>query len=98
MDDVDVDYDIVNDIEDIVGGDSTKLEGFAKGTNKIKKTKGQKAVDEAEESSAYFQQDRADFNKGPEIDPTDWVDENPDFAKGGRVSFTKGGLANILRT
>ena len=96
MDDVDVDYDIVNDIEDIVGGDSTKLEGFAKGTNKIKKTKGQKAVDEAEESSAYFQQDRADFNKGPEIDPTDWVDENPDFAKGGRVSLSNGGLAKIL--
>ena len=83
MDDVDVDYDIVNNIEDIVGGDSTKLEGFAKGTNKTKTTRGQKAVDEAEARSSYYQQERADFNQGPEIDPTDWAKEDPDFATGG---------------
>ena len=76
LDDVDVDYDIVPDIEDIVGGNSTELEGFAKGTGETKYTKGQKAVDEADARSQYSQQERADFDQGPEIDPTDYTYED----------------------
>ena len=76
LDDVDVDYDTVKDIEDIVGGDSTQLEGFAKGTGKTKYTKGQKAVDEADARSQYSGQERADFDKGPEVDPTDYYYED----------------------
>ena len=83
MDDVDADYETVENLDEILGGNSTKLEGFAKGTNKEKYTKGAKAVDEADQASQYYQQDRADFNKGPEIDPTDYIDETQDFAKGG---------------
>ena len=76
LDDVDVDYDTVPDIEDIVGGNSTELEGFAKGTGETKYTKGQKAVDEADARSQYSQQERADFDQGPEIDPTDYTYED----------------------
>ena len=76
MDDVDVDYDTVKDIDDIVGGNSTQLEGFAKGTNETKYTKGQKAVDEADARSQYSGQERADFDGGPEIDPTDYYYED----------------------
>ena len=76
LDDVDVDYDTVKDIDDIVGGNSTQLEGFAKGTNETKYTKGQKAVDEADARSQYSGQERADFDGGPEIDPTDYYYED----------------------
>ena len=76
LDDVDVDYDTVPDIEDIVGGNSTELEGFAKGTGETKYTKGQKAVDEADARSQYSGQERADFDQGPEIDPTDYYYED----------------------
>ena len=76
LDDVDVDYDTVKDIDDIVGGNSTELEGFAKGTGETKYTKGQKAVDEADARSQYSGQERADFDQGPEIDPTDYYYED----------------------
>ena len=76
LDDVDVDYDTVKDIDDIVGGNSTELEGFAKGTGETKYTKGQKAVDEADARSQYSGQERADFDGGPEIDPTDYYYED----------------------
>ena len=76
LDDVDVDYDTVPDIEDIVGGNSTELEGFAKGTGETKYTRGQKAVDEADARSQYSEQERADFDQGPEIDPTDYTYED----------------------
>jgi len=49
-DDFDVDFEVVDDVESILGGDSTKLEGFAKGTNKDKYTKGQYRIDEADAS------------------------------------------------
>ena len=76
LDDVDVDYDTVPEVDDILGGNSTQLEGFAKGTNKAKKTKGEKLVEEADQRSNYYQQERADFDKGPEIDPTDYYYED----------------------
>jgi len=76
LDDVDVDYDTVKDIDDIVGGNSTELEGFAKGTGEVKYTKGQKLVDEADARSQYSGQERADFDQGPEIDPTDYYYED----------------------
>ena len=69
--DYDVDYNTVEDLDSILGGNSTKLEGFAKGTNKEKYTKGQRAVDEADS--------RADVYEGPDIDMSDYED----FAKGG---------------
>jgi len=69
--DYDVDYNKVKDLDDLLGGNSTKLEGFAKGTNKEKYTKGQRAVDEADS--------RADVYEGPDIDMSDYED----FAKGG---------------
>ena len=64
--DYDVDFNTVKDVDDILGGDSTKLEGFAKGTNKEKYTKGQRAVDEADA--------RADVYEGPDIDMSDYED------------------------
>jgi len=69
--DYDVDYNTVKDLDDLLGGNSTRLEGFAKGTNKEKYTKGQRAVDEADS--------RADVYEGPDIDMSDYED----FAKGG---------------
>jgi len=69
--DYDVDYNTVKDLDDLLGGNSTKLEGFAKGTNKEKYTKGQRAVNEADS--------RADVYEGPDIDMSDYED----FAKGG---------------
>ena len=86
-DDFDLDGVNVNSVDELLGGSSTKLEGFAKGTGKTKKTIGQKRIDDSE-----YYNERADVHDPYEsMDPTD-------FAKGGRASFTKGGLANILRT
>ena len=67
--DYDVDFNTVKDVDDILGGDSTKLEGFAKGTNKEKYTKGQKAVDEADAIG-----EQADVYEGPDIDMSDYED------------------------
>ena len=65
--DYDVDYNTVKDLDEILGGNSTKLEGFAKGTNKEKYTKGQKLVDEADAIG-----ESADVYEGPDIDMSDY--------------------------
>jgi hypothetical protein len=64
--DYDVDFTSVKDVEDILGGNSTELEGFAKGTKETKLTRGQKAVDEADS--------RLDVDEGPDIDLSDYED------------------------
>ena len=75
------DYDIdgvnVDEIDDILGGSSTKLEGFAKGTNKEKYTIGQKRIDEADARGASKDESlRADINDPyGDIDPTDFTDD-----------------------
>jgi len=68
-DDFDVDFEVVEDVEQILGGDSTKLEGFAKGTKKDKYTIGQRNIDEADAI-----QERADVFEGPDIDMSDYED------------------------
>jgi len=70
MDDFDVDGVIVDDIDEILGGNATKLEGYAKGTGETKYTKGQKAIDMADAEGT-----RADFPEY-EIDPTDYYYED----------------------
>ena len=62
--DYDVDYTSVKNVDDILGGNSTELEGFAKGTKETKITKGQRAVDEAD--------GRLDVDEGPDIDLSDY--------------------------
>ena len=62
-DDFDVDFETVDDVEQILGGDSTKLEGFAKGTGKSKYTQGQRNIDAAEAV-----QERADVFELEDID------------------------------
>jgi len=75
------DYDIdgvnVDEIDDILGGSSTKLEGFAKGTNKEKYTIGQRRIDEADARGASKDESlRADINDPyGDIDPTDFTDD-----------------------
>jgi hypothetical protein len=86
MDDYDVDGEIVDDVEDILGGNSTMLEGYAKGTGKSKYTKGQYQIDRAEAMN-----ERADFPEF-EVDPTDYIDEVEDIEP-----FRKGGLATMFR-
>ena len=84
--DYDVDYSVVEDLDDILGGDSTKLEGFAKGTGEVKYTKGAKQVDDADaqfnyddplsENPAYRPSDaRADVIEGPDVDLSDYYDD-----------------------
>ena len=68
-DDFDVDFEVVDDVEQILGGDSTALEGFAKGTGKSKYTQGQRNIDAAEAT-----QERADVFEGPDIDMSDYED------------------------
>ena len=68
-DDFDVDFEVVDDVEQILGGDSTKLEGFAKGTKEDKYTIGQRNIDAAEAT-----QERADVFEGPDIDMSDYED------------------------
>jgi len=67
--DFSVDAEIVDDVEDILGGDSTFLEGYAKGTGKAKYTKGQRRIDEADAMNEradeiYYEADYDDFAKG----------------------------------
>jgi len=86
------DYDIdgvnVNDIDEILGGSSNQLEGFAKGTGKTKNTIGQRRIDEADARGAsskeeYGRTERADvYDPYEGMDPTDFVDPE-DFASGG---------------
>ena len=66
-DDFDVDFEVVDDVEQILGGDSTALEGFAKGTGKSKYTQGQRNLDAADAI-----QERADVFEGPDIDMSDY--------------------------
>ena len=70
-DDYDVDGVVLNDVDEVLGGSATKLEGFAKGTGKEKYTIGQKRIDEAEALG-----ERADENiPYKDMDPTDFADE-----------------------
>ena len=75
--DYDVDGVNVDEIDDILGGSSTKLEGFAKGTNKEKYTIGQKRIDEADARGASKDESlRADINDPyGDVDPTDFTDD-----------------------
>ena len=69
--DYDVDYEVVKDVDDILGGNATQLEGFAKGTNKTKETRGSNLVDKAEADL-----ERADvYDPYGDIDPTDFTDD-----------------------
>mgnify|MGYP000088314624 CR=1 FL=1 len=87
-DDYDIDGVTVDDLDELLGGSSNQLEGFAKGKTRFTKTRGQTRVDEAEARGAsskaeYGMTDRADFNDPyRDMDPTDLVDPE-DFAKGG---------------
>ena len=82
------DYDIdgvnVDKIDDILGGSSNQLEGFAKGTGKTKYTTGQRRIDEADARGASTDESlRADVNDPYEgVDGSDFVDPE-DFATGG---------------
>ena len=69
MDDYDVDGVVVDDIDDILGGNATELEGYAKGTGESKYTKGQKQIDMADAEGT-----RADVDEGPDIDLSDYED------------------------
>ena len=69
MDDYDVDGVVVKDIDDILGGNATELEGFATGTGKSKYTRGQKEIDMADAQGT-----RADVDEGPDIDMSDYED------------------------
>ena len=72
----DADGEVVESIDDILGGNSTQLEGYAKGTGEVKYTPGQRKIDEAEAIG-----DRAD-------DVTPYKDVDPtDFAKGGLATM-----------
>jgi len=72
----DADGEVVDKIDDILGGNSTQLEGYAKGTGEVKYTPGQRRIDEAEAIG-----DRAD-------DVTPYKDVDPtDFAKGGLATM-----------
>ena len=69
--DYDVDYEVVKDVDDILGGNATQLEGFAKGTNKTKETRGSNLVDKAEADL-----ERADvYDPYGDVDPTDFTDD-----------------------
>jgi len=69
--DFDVDYEVVKDVDDILGGNATQLEGFAKGTNKTKETRGSNLVDKAEADL-----ERADvYDPYADVDPTDFTDD-----------------------
>ena len=86
--DYDVDGVNVDKIDDILGGNSTQLEGYAKGTGEVKYTTGQKRIDEADARGASKDESlRADINDPyGDVDPTDFADE-----------FAKGGLATMFR-
>ena len=66
----------LDDIEDILGGDSTFLEGYAKGTGKAKYTKGQRRIDEAAAMNERADEIALDY-------------DHDDFAKGGLAGVLK---------
>ncbi len=86
--DYDVDGVNVDKIDDILGGNSTQLEGYAKGTGEVKYTTGQKRIDEADARGASKDESlRADINDPyGDVDPTDFADD-----------YAKGGLATMFR-
>jgi hypothetical protein len=86
--DYDVDGVNVDKIDDILGGNSTQLEGYAKGTGEVKYTPGQRRIDEADARGASTDESlRADINDPyGDIDPTDFVDPE-DYAKGGLATM-----------
>ena len=79
LDDVDVDGAIVDDVDDILGGNSTQLEGYAKGTGETKYTKGQRRIDQAES--------RLDMAEQPDPDIDAIEEANEGYAKGGLVTM-----------
>ena len=79
LDDVDVDGAIVDDVDDILGGNSTQLEGYAKGTGETKYTKGQRRIDKADS--------RLDFAEQPDPDIDAIEEANEGYAKGGLVTM-----------
>ena len=99
--DYDIDGVTVNDVDELLGGSSNQLEGFAKGTGKTKNTIGQQRIDEADARGArskeeYGRTDRADvYDPYEGMDPTDFGDPE-DFATGGRVGMLAGG--SVLKT
>ena len=80
--DYDVDGEIVDDIEDILGGNSTQLEGYAKGTGEVKYTKGQYRIDEAD-----ARLERADEVELPDPDIDAIEEANEGYAKGGLATM-----------
>ena len=79
LDDVDVDGAIVDDVDDILGGNSTQLEGYAKGTGETKYTKGQRRIDQAES--------RLDMAEQPDPDIDAIEEANEGYAKGGLATM-----------
>ena len=79
LDDVDVDGAIVDDVDDILGGNSTQLEGYAKGTGETKYTKGQRRIDKADS--------RLDFAEQPDPDIDAIEEANEGYAKGGLATM-----------
>ena len=75
--DYDVDGINVDKIDDILGGSSNQLEGFAKGTGKTKYTTGQRRIDEADARGASKDESlRADINDPYEgVDGSDFTDD-----------------------
>lgn len=75
--DYDIDGVTVDDIDEILGGSSNQLEGFAKGTGKTKYTTGQRRIDEADARGASKDESlRADINDPYEgVDGSDFTDD-----------------------
>ena len=93
--DYDIDGVTVNDVDELLGGSSNQLEGFAKGTGKTKNTIGQRRIDEADARGASSK-DRADVYEPYEgMDGSDFADPE-DYATGGRVGMLAGG--SVLKT
>jgi hypothetical protein len=99
--DYDIDGVTVNDVDELLGGSSNQLEGFAKGTGKTKNTIGQRRIDEADARGAsskeeYGRTDRADvYDPYEGMDGSDFVDPE-DYATGGRVGMLSGG--GVMKT
>ena len=80
--DYDIDGVTVDNVDELLGGSSNQLEGFAKGTGKTKNTIGQRRIDEADARGASSK-DRADVYEPYEgMDGSDFADPE-DFASGG---------------
>ena len=91
------DYDIdgvnVDDIDEILGGSSNQLEGFAKGTGKTKNTIGQRRIDEADARGASSKEEYGRTDRADVYEPYEGMDGS-DFAD--PEDYAKGGLAKLL--